>query len=63
MTTFIAAFVLFGTCVLAMAVGVMFSGKKLSGSCGGRGPDGRPLGDCLCEREKREVCPTAPKAV
>lgn len=63
MLTFLAAFALFLVAVLSMAVGVLVKGKKLNGSCGGRTPDGRMLADCLCEREKREVCPDAPKAI
>ena len=54
--TFLAAFVLFAVAMGAMAVGLWVGGKRLSGSCGGRDADGRPLADCLCEREKRDVC-------
>ena len=36
METFVAAFVFFLVAVAAMAVGVMFQGKSLSGSCGGQ---------------------------
>ena len=52
MDTFIGTLIVFGGALLAMAVGVLFAGKRLSGSCGGRGPNGEPLGDCLCERER-----------
>jgi hypothetical protein len=57
---FIATFALFGLAVLGMAVGLIVKGKRLSGSCGGRGPDGRPLADCLCARENRPTCDTPP---
>ena len=56
----LAAFALFGLAVTGMAVGVLLQGKRLKGSCGGRGPDGRPLGDCLCSREEREQCELKP---
>jgi hypothetical protein len=60
MTSFVAAFVLFLLAVAGMAVGVLLKGKRLSGSCGGRGPDGRPLGECLCARENRPTCDSPP---
>lgn len=56
MQVIVAAFVLFLVALTAMAVGVLVQGKTLKGSCGGRGPDGRPLGDCLCSREEQENC-------
>lgn len=50
MQTIILTFVLFVVFALLMAVGVMFTGRSLRGSCGG--PDcvceseGKPLGSC-----------------
>ncbi len=58
--TFLAAFVVFALAVAAMAVGVIFSGKQLSGSCGGTGGDGGEGGDCLCVRKQNDLCPSEP---
>ncbi len=48
MTTFLVPIVLtiffVGFMMLAMAVGVIFSGRELKGSCGGTGAD------CFCDR-------------
>ncbi len=46
----------FGLAVFGMAVGVIFSDRKLQGSCGGVAGDGTTLGDCLCERKKQDLC-------
>ncbi|MBP48321.1 MAG: DUF539 domain-containing protein [Myxococcales bacterium] len=40
----------FGLLMLAMAVGVMFGGKALKGSCGGVDTD------CACENSGKPVC-------
>ena len=56
MEVFLGAFVLMVLAVCGMAVGVVFGGKKLSGSCGGRLPDGTVIGDCLCDEVKQEAC-------
>ncbi len=53
---FLAAFVLLIVAVTAMALGVIVQGKRLSGTCGGRLPDGTLIGDCLCEKAKQEAC-------
>jgi hypothetical protein len=53
---YLAAFLVFSLAVLGMAVGVIFSGRKLSGSCGGVTPDGENLGDCLCARKENDIC-------
>lgn len=42
MSTVIATIAFMGMLMLAMAVGVIFRGKALKGSCGGIG------GECLC---------------
>lgn len=53
---YVAAFVVFSVAVLGMAVGVIFSGRKLSGSCGGVGVNGESLGDCVCARKEADIC-------
>ncbi len=40
-----------GIVMLAMAIGVMVSGRRLRGSCGGVGS-----GDCACEAAGKPVC-------
>ena len=50
MTTFFLAITLMGLAMAAMAVGVIFSNRRLHGSCGGSGDD------CVCEIEKRRAC-------
>jgi len=37
--------------VAAMAIGVMFTGREIKGSCGGVGG-----GDCACSRGERAGC-------
>ena len=51
MTTILLTVAFFAVCMGAMAVGVIFAGKRLQGSCGGPNSD-----DCLCEIEKRQAC-------
>ncbi|MDP6942074.1 MAG: hypothetical protein QGH51_08635 [Planctomycetota bacterium] len=58
MLTYLLSFCLFLIAVSAMAVGVIFAGKRLSGSCGGVSPDGDELGDCVCSRKDQELCPS-----
>lgn len=51
-------FIVLGTFLLAvsaMAVGLL-RGRRLSGSCGGVGPDGESIADCLCELQNAPVC-------
>jgi hypothetical protein len=50
METFIATLILFGAVMAAMAVGVVVSGRRLRGSCGGTGKD------CACDDEARRSC-------
>lgn len=52
---------LFGTAMLAMSVGVIFSNRALRGSCGG--PDvvtggGEVLSCGACPSKQAEVCPS-----
>lgn len=51
MTTFLATFVMLATLMLIMAVGVMFSGRALKGSCGGV-----PGKECTCSSTDRQAC-------
>jgi len=50
MTTILAAVALFAVAMAAMAVGVIFSGKRLQGSCGGTGRE------CTCDETTRQDC-------
>ena len=55
-TIFLAAAV-FGLALAAMSVGVVFSGRKLSSSCGGLATkEGELLGDCHCAKKEADVC-------
>lgn len=54
--TLLLVFVAFGLAMLMMAVGVMFSGRCLRGSCGGTpvfGPDGEPLTCATCPNKDK----------
>lgn len=51
MQTFLATFLLFALVVAAMAVGVLFSNRRLRGSCGGTGEA------CDCSRARQAACP------
>lgn len=55
MNTFFLVFLFFSIGLAAMAVGLI-RGRALSGSCGGVGPDGESLADCLCEMQNAPVC-------
>ena len=48
-STLIAAFAVFGLIMAAMAVGVIFSNRRLQGSCGGLGTMRDALGEPMCE--------------
>lgn len=51
MQTLIATLVVFVAVMAAMAIGVIFSGRRLSGSCGGV-----PGKDCTCSDADRKAC-------
>lgn len=55
MTVFLIVLGTFLLAVAAMAVGLL-RGRRLSGSCGGVGPDGESIADCLCEMQNKPVC-------
>lgn len=55
MITYLIVLSVFVVAVAAMAVGLL-RGKALSGSCGGVGPDGESIADCLCELQNAPVC-------
>ncbi|MDH4017171.1 MAG: hypothetical protein OEV20_07525 [Actinomycetota bacterium] len=50
MQTILAAIAVFAIVMLAMAVGVIFSNRRLRGSCGGTGRD------CTCDDTTRKDC-------
>jgi len=50
MQTILITIIFFGIIMSAMALGVMVSGKRLRGSCGGTDSD------CECSEAKRRVC-------
>jgi hypothetical protein len=55
-TLVVATVAVFGLAIAAMAVGVVFSGRCLRGSCGGhevRGPDGERLSCDNCPNRSR----------
>jgi hypothetical protein len=49
MTLLIAAFVAFALVMAAMAVGVIFSDRRIKGSCGGLGAMSDRYGEPMCE--------------
>ncbi|MDD9937614.1 MAG: hypothetical protein OXT09_28635 [Myxococcales bacterium] len=51
MEAFLATFTLFALAMAAMAIGVAFSGRRLSGSCGGVAGK-----DCTCSIAERKAC-------
>jgi hypothetical protein len=56
MQTFLATALIFGLAMAAMAVGVIFSDRRLKGSCGGTGQE------CHCSAEVRRDCALAEHA-
>lgn len=73
MTTILITIGLFALIMLMMAVGVIFSGRCLRGSCGGPdviGPDGEPIRCATCPKNREDaekkaaaVCVIEPVAV
>lgn len=49
MTLLIAAFVAFALVMVVMAVGVIFSDRRIKGSCGGLGAMSDRYGEPMCE--------------
>ena len=61
MATFLLTLGGMGIIMMIMAVGVMFSGRCLRGSCGGPdavGPDGEPLNCATCPNRKAIARPS-----
>ena len=56
MQTFLVTALVFGVAMAAMAVGVIFSDRRLKGSCGGTGQA------CHCSDETRKECALAEHA-
>ena len=56
MQTVLLTFVVIDVVMAAMALGVMFRRRPLSGSCGGTGEA------CQCSRAERARCAVAPKS-
>lgn len=55
MSTFIAGFVIFMLAFLGLAVGWLFAGKRLKGSCGGINGDGCSVCERPCEERERAM--------
>lgn len=58
MKMFLVSLVVMLAAIAGMAVGVIFSNKKLKGSCGGLG---KVMGDDCMFCEKKEECDKAPE--
>lgn len=58
MKILILTFAVFLTAILAMSVGVLMGRPRLKGSCGGVDREGRPLGNCACAAQQKQVCAT-----
>ena len=63
MDTLIAAFVAFGLVMAGMAVGVIFSDRRIKGSCGGLSTMSDQFGQPMCEcGAKPGSCSEEPEA-
>ena len=49
MSLFLAAITVFGLVMAGMAVGVIFSNRRIKGSCGGLSTMSNELGEPMCE--------------
>lgn len=57
MTLFLITAALFILGWFLMSIGLIVSGKKLAGSCGGKTPEENDLlGNCLCSRKEADIC-------
>lgn len=56
-TTAVAALVLFGLAVIAMAVGLLLRGKVMRGGCGSAPPEGAEhIGCDACSKKQLNLC-------
>lgn len=61
MTTLLLTLFVFGSCMAAMALGVIVANRALRGSCGGievHDADGEALSCGACPKKESAVCPT-----
>jgi len=56
MATFIGTLVIVGLCCLLMSLGLIFTGKPLSGGCGNKAPGAPPCVGCPKRRERMGRC-------
>lgn len=61
LTVFLTAFLVFAVVMVAMAVGVIFSNRRIQGSCGGlsawKDELGRPMCEaCASDPEQKKEC-------
>ena len=60
METFLTV-ILFAACMTGISVGVLLTGRRLRGSCGGESVidgSGEPLSCGACPRKESQVCPS-----
>ena len=55
MQTVLGTLIVFALVMFAMAAGVMLTGRRLKGSCGG------PGANCPCTETERQTCPRRPR--
>ncbi|PIE01882.1 MAG: hypothetical protein CSA81_09615 [Acidobacteria bacterium] len=53
--------IIFGICLLGLAIGVILKGMEIKGSCGGAS---RVVGEdsCACGRRTKDICPSQDKS-